>query len=221
MAVTLTNIYGIFFTGTATPAFEYDTFVEMKFDNKMKVSDFAVEQGSFATYNKVNHPYDIHVQIATSDTADGRHKLLIDLDDALKSVNRFDIVTADATYLNATLSQYTFARRKEHGWGKIIIDLHFLQVREVFAQYTNTRPAGGRGAKNGGQVNTFNDPVYNANVSLKDATSVAEKQEQQYQKTFTTGRSLVNGVGTPVTTPVGTPAATPVAPPAFSSPTVR
>ena len=49
--------------------FDVDTCIDLKFSNKAKVSNFPVETGGFASYNKVNEPNAIKVRLAVGGTA--------------------------------------------------------------------------------------------------------------------------------------------------------
>ena len=167
-------IYGVLDASTGEAAFDYDTFVSVKHTHRMKVSDFAVERGAFATYNKATHAYTAHVQLAVTDNHDRRNALMVMLDAAMKSTSKFNIVTQDYTLLNATISGYDTAHVKERGWGKIIVDVEFIEVREVTPQYTNARSAGGRSAKSNGLVSTAN-PVWDPTIKEGDRATVVER----------------------------------------------
>ena len=157
--VALAQVYGVFDVATNLPVFDYDTFVDFKLQANVKVSDFPVEQGSFATYNKVNHPNKVKVKLAVTDTPARRHAFLITLDTVLKSTQLVNVVTQDATYLNVTLDTYSYERTKVGGWGKVVAELSFLEVRQVTPQYTNVKNVGAGGPKTGGLVSVIDDPI--------------------------------------------------------------
>ena len=150
--VALAQVYGIFDADTNEPAFDYDTFVDFKLHANVKVSDFPVEQGAFATYNKVNRPNTVKVKLAVTDMPTRRHAFLIALDAVLKSTRLFNVVTQDATYLNVTLEDYSYARTKIGGWGKVVAELAFLEVRQVTRQYASVKNPGAQGPKSNGLV---------------------------------------------------------------------
>lgn len=117
----------------------YDSFVSVKLQEQMTVSTFPVEQGAFASYNKSSHPFKITVKLAVSGDAGRRRSFLSDVRALMKSTNLVNIVTPDATYLNATLVSYDYNRDAQHnGWGRVVADLHFEEVRIVALQYTST-----------------------------------------------------------------------------------
>lgn len=206
--LTVVTVYGLFDVTTNQPIFDFDTFVDFKLEGEMKVSDFAVEQGAFATYNKVAHPYTIHVKLAVTDTADRRHAFLTGLDSVMKSTRLMNVVTQDATYLNMTLSKYSYSRTKESGWGKVVADLTLIEVRQVLALYTNVKIPGGRGATGNGQVVSALNPIFFAGAT-KDSVS---KYSGAQAKSATHGVQFVNAGA------AGTSAAPATSSPATASP---
>lgn len=213
-----TTVYGIFDQLLGEPVLDYDTFVHVKLEAKMKVSDFAVENGAFASYNKVNTPYSAHIQLAVTDTAARRQAFLARLSTLRTGIQRVNIVTQDRTYLNATLAEYSVDRTRERGWGKIVADLHFIEVREVFPQYTNARPPGGRGARNGGQVDPAVNPVF-LPVSQEQVNKTYEHLGAESLRPGATGTKVVNSTGTPTPPKTTTnPATAPTAPAVQSQP---
>lgn len=152
LAFSTISAYGIFDAKIGVAVLDYDTFVEVKYEDKFKVSDFPVEQGSFATYNKVRHAAVCHVRLAITDDPARRGAFIEALATLAGSTRTMNIVTQDATYLNQTLESYTIVRAPQHGWGKVIADLMFIEVREVFAAYANAKMPGANGSKSSGQV---------------------------------------------------------------------
>ena len=161
---------------TQNQVFDYDTFVDFSVQSRMKVSEFPVEQGAFATYNKVQEPFKVKITLAVSDTPERRHAFLMALEEARLSTQRMDILLPEGTYLNATLEGYSSTRKQVGGWGMVVATLNFVQVREVRAAYTNVKVAGGNSSKNGGQQTSLVNPYDNdlsgqAGVDLVDRTA--------------------------------------------------
>ena len=52
--------WGIF-DQSGDPVITADTIVEVGYRREYRISDFPVEEGSFASYNKVQTPYDVRV----------------------------------------------------------------------------------------------------------------------------------------------------------------
>ena len=173
--------YGIYDPVTGEPVLDYDSFVNCHIEGKMVVSDFPVEQGGFATYNKVNKPMTLKVRIAVAEGGDRRHKLLLALDKLMKSTQLMNVVAKDATYLNQTLEDYSYLRDVKNGTG-ILIDLKFTEVRQITPAYTNAKIPGGRSSKNSGVVSPIN-PAVASTLNVEPMTdAAAQKQIDQNTK---------------------------------------
>lgn len=171
-----TATFGIFYADNPdVPVFLYDSFVNFKVDHKMKVSDFVVEKGAFATYNKVQHPYEIKVTLAINEGPLRREVFVDELETIMKSLTRMNIVTPEKTFINVTMDHYTFERTPKAGWGKIVAELSFIEVREVNTQYQTAKIGAGK-PKTPGKVLPVQNDVVNPKKSLSLAdlkTSVA------------------------------------------------
>jgi hypothetical protein len=159
--------YGIFDPGTQDAVFDYDSFVDCKVEGKMKVSDFPVEEGAFATYNKVRHPYVIKVRLAITDYLLRRNAFLHALDTVMKSTRLMDISTQNGVYLNLTLDAYSYSLTKEGGVGKILAELSFIEVRTVKPAYANAKVPGAGASKGAGAV------FPKVNIFLEEPDNVA------------------------------------------------
>ena len=174
MAAT-TKDWGIF-DDKLKPVFDYDTILSMKVESKANVSNFPVERGSFATYNKVRQPIKIEVKVSVGSLqypaskglsvnarkrkgVDRRSKLIADMGIARYSTDVYSIAMPEGTYPRMTLQDFSFARETNSGGpSRVIAEMSFVEVREVTAQYSNSKPrfSGGpaAGKKNAGKQQT-------------------------------------------------------------------
>lgn len=119
---------------------EPDSFVGMDFMNNWQVSDYPVEQGSFASYNKVATPYGATVSVAKGGSQTDRNAFLEQLDIIADSLAPYSIVTPEKTYINATIERYDYERRTRNGAGMIFAHIRLKEIRNTAQiQYTNTR----------------------------------------------------------------------------------
>ena len=126
--------WGVYFPG-AGPVFEVDSFVELKFHDKAKVSSFPTEAGGFASYNKVVEAYQPKVKLAVG----GQSRMAAfmgTLYDELRTTNLYNIYTPEASYTNVTLESYSFSRTTKDGRNLLVAELTFMQVVQVTPQYT-------------------------------------------------------------------------------------
>ena len=147
-------VWGIYDAITFQPVFDYDSFRSFKITDTSKVSDFPVEEGAFATYNKVSKAYRTEIELAVSDQPYRRTAFLTQLMSVRKSLDLMHIVTQDYIYLNATLESYITSRVTKGGVGQVVAHLSFIEVRQVAAQYgvAKVRSAGAAKVANSGNV---------------------------------------------------------------------
>jgi hypothetical protein len=103
---------------------------------EMVVSDFPVEGGSFASYNKVEKPGNPVVTLALAGSVSDRTTFLNAIDAATKSINAYSVVTPEITYSNYTLERYRYQRRAERGATLLMVEVSLKQVRGVVAAFT-------------------------------------------------------------------------------------
>jgi len=128
------NGWGIYSLAGAL-VFDVDSVVDLKYSNKSKVSDFPVEKGAFATYNKVASPFGVKVQLAVSG-ADRISAFLAALNVEVGAANLYNVSTPEAVCLNVTLESFDYSRASDRGLGLVVAALSFQEVREVTPAYT-------------------------------------------------------------------------------------
>jgi len=112
-----------------------DTCIDLKFSNKAKVSNFPVETGGFASYNKVNEPNAIKVRLAVGGTA-RMAAFQAALMTEVGAPSLYNVVTPTMTYLNVTLESYDHSQTAENGVNLLLVDLSLIEIREVTPAYT-------------------------------------------------------------------------------------
>lgn len=119
---------------------EPDSFVGMEYMNSWQISDYPVEQGSFASYNKVSTPFSSTVSMSKGGSESDRTAFLNAVDAMAGSLEPYSIITPEKTYINATVERYDYERRTHRGAGMIFVHLRLKEIREsAQIQYTNTR----------------------------------------------------------------------------------
>jgi hypothetical protein len=113
----------------------------LEYSKEMRVSDFPIEKGSFASYNKVELPATPLVTMAMSGSESDRKKFLEALDKATKSTDLFSVVTPEVTYLKYSIERYAYQRRAQRGATLLVVDISLREIREVSARYAQTGAA--------------------------------------------------------------------------------
>jgi hypothetical protein len=129
-----------------------DSFREFSYRSEYAVSDFPVEQGGFASYNKVAAPYEIMVRMTKGGSLKNRTDFLNSIERIAGDTNLYKIVTPERTYLQVNITRFEVARREAPGaYFLSEVDLFFREIRQVQSQYsvsaTNTQNALAPGAQ--------------------------------------------------------------------------
>lgn len=134
-------------------AIEFDSFLAIEFRDPSRLSTFPQEAGAFASYNKVETPFDIRVTLTRGGADSDRSDFIATLYKMKKSIDLYDIITPEATYINTNLENYTYRRTSKSGKTMITAELFFKEVR-ITSGASNYNPSQPSSASpsSGGQV---------------------------------------------------------------------
>lgn len=149
------NRWGIF-DKDGKDALEADSIVEIEYRNDSQVSNYIQEQGAFASYNKVDNPYEFTVSVAIAENLFNRSRFIRKIEDIRQSTDVFSVVTPEKTYLNATLQGISYHRDNTRV-SLIIVDMFWVEIRNtgtVDTSFSETKEASGADAVDNGIVQT-------------------------------------------------------------------
>lgn len=106
------------------------------YSKEMRTSDFPVERGGFASYNKVELPAEPTVILALSGYEGQRTTFLNAIDAATKSTATYNVVTPEVVYVGYTLGRYNYHRRSSQGVTLLLVEISLKEVRNVSAAYS-------------------------------------------------------------------------------------
>ena len=119
--------WGIFKDGT--PVILADSVIEVDFKKEWRIADYPVEQGAFQSYNKVETPFDAKVKLSKGGKEADRQEFLDTIDDIAGTLDLYDVVTPEKTYIGANISHYDYRRQALNGVGIIVVELFLVEVR--------------------------------------------------------------------------------------------
>lgn len=159
----LSTDWKILDANTSAPVIVPDTVPRFEYRGEARVSDYPVEQGAFASYNKVQVPFDVRMTMVCSGlnfaqkgaqalrNAVGlsigqnlmqRPDFLDTLDYMRLTTDLFVIVTPDKTYPNVSLEHFDYRRETTNGATMLIVEAWFREIRvSGAAKYTNDTAA--------------------------------------------------------------------------------
>lgn len=121
------------------PVLVPDSFRTFNFNQEWSVTDAPVEQGGFASYNKVNNPFDVVIRMTKGGSRRERTEFLEKLDALGDSLDLLKLVTPERTYLSMNIVRYSIRREEQRGaYWMSEIDVFFREIRTVQSEYTST-----------------------------------------------------------------------------------
>lgn len=143
--------WGLFLDGE--PVIVANSVVKFNFKRSASIADYPIEQGGFESYDKVQLPYKVRMSFASGSSAEARTELLASADAAQQSLDLYDCVTPEQTYINVNIYDYDYDRAADHGNGMITVELMGEEVRvNTSTQFTNTKTPDAAATQSGGTV---------------------------------------------------------------------
>jgi hypothetical protein len=131
------NIWGVFDVN-GNLVVDVDTIASVDYSNESRVSSFPVEEGAFASYNKVTTPYSVHLEMVVGGDRLRLSNFLDKLEQLLNDTqNLYSVVTPERTYLNSTVKRFSYKRKASHGQDMIAALVELYEVRVVSPQYSS------------------------------------------------------------------------------------
>ncbi len=144
--------WGVFY-GSGEALAEADSIISFDYSNGAKVSNYPIEQGAFASYNKVNSPYDAKITMTCGGSEERRSAFIFALDYAADSLDRFSILTPEKSYFNANIERFDYRRTATNGAGIIVAELYLIEVPETAtATFSDPKDIGAVDPKARGQI---------------------------------------------------------------------
>jgi len=123
--------WGIYLNGAL--AIEADSILKLEHKATARVSNAPQEEGSFQSYNKVQAPYATRVQMTKGGNESERAAFLDALEAAKLSLNLYDIVMPEKSYLNANIVGYSYQRSARSGVTLLTCEVMLEEIRQASA----------------------------------------------------------------------------------------
>lgn len=106
------------------------------YSKETRVSDFPIERGSFASYNKVETPASPVVTLCLTGSENNRRTFLDAIDAACKSTDLYSVATPEVTYIEYSIERYNYRRSSAKGATLLMVELTLKEIRQVSSEYT-------------------------------------------------------------------------------------
>jgi hypothetical protein len=148
--------WGIFSTdgtpilfGTYTGA----AVVDVGYHKEFTVATFPVEEGTFASYDKVENPYEAKVTLSIGGSLEARVAAIATIKGLISSTTLVDVVTPEDVFANANLVHVDYDRAAAKGAGMLNLDLWLEEIRvSASAPGSNAAQPNGTNSVSGGTV---------------------------------------------------------------------
>ncbi|HEY0120657.1 MAG TPA: hypothetical protein VGC14_02660 [Rhizobium sp.] len=145
--------WGIYLGGS--PVVLADNVVSFDFRQQWAISDFPVEKGAFASYNKVQIPIDARFRFTAGGSTANREAFLASIAAIAGDLNLYTVVTPTAIYASVNITHYDYSQTATNGVGLLTVDVWTEEVRETGAQaMSSTQSPTAASQVNGGTVQT-------------------------------------------------------------------
>lgn len=125
--------------GNPRPVIVPDSIREFSSKNEWQVSDYPVEQGGFASYNKVNNPFEVQLRLTKGGSLNDRKEFLKQIDAVAGDTRLYRIVTPEKVYPSVNITRVDNRRVEQNGaYFLSQVDIYFREIRFVAAEYTST-----------------------------------------------------------------------------------
>lgn len=143
--------WGIFLNNK--PVITPDSVRTFDYKKEYRLADYPMEQGAFQTYNKVTTPYDVRISMTKGGSDLERQVFLGTAGIIAASLDLYDVVTPEVTYVNANIARFDYRRTSTNGVKLVTVDFYLTEIRvTVPAAFSNTAQPSSQAAQNGGIV---------------------------------------------------------------------
>jgi len=127
-----------------------DSVADFGWRQEFRVSNFPVQQGQFASYNRVLLPFESSIILSKGGTLSERQAFLqqVDAIAAPGNIQLYNIATPEKTYLDCSVTRAELSRRGKDNAYYFDVELFFIQVIQVNAQEPSAIPTVNSGLNN-------------------------------------------------------------------------
>lgn len=118
-----------------------DSMLDFGYRHENRISDYNVQAGQFASYNRVNLPFENSVVLTKGGTLDEREAFLKDIDAIDTGPGAFklyNILTAEKSYLGVNVMHVELSRRGSKNNAYFDVEVRFRKIQQVAAQYSSS-----------------------------------------------------------------------------------
>jgi hypothetical protein len=137
-------------------AIAFTSFIGMRVNSDGSASSYPVEEGAFASYNKMQAPIEITVNLGKSGEAYDIESTIQVIEKYKQEATKLSVVTPTMFYESMTLESYSYSHRRDNGARILLVELRLKEVKEVTTQTTDVDAGGSSSGKSNNRNPTSN-----------------------------------------------------------------
>lgn len=143
--------WGLFLNGV--PVVTAESVNSFEYSQEWRIANYPIEQGKFASYDKVYMPFGVRIRFASGGSVAKRLALIASLDAIAGDLNLYSAVTPERVYDNVNVERLDYSRAAARGLGILVVDVHVVQINQTGSvSFQNTQSSSGTDAVSGGTV---------------------------------------------------------------------
>lgn len=139
------------------------------------VPEEALEEGSFAAYNRTQYSDVFNVKLAIEGDSPELQEAQETLDKLKTGTETFSLVTPDFEHENLALESYNYSRTNANGNGLLIVDLRLKKIREVTTGTATLTVASCKNASNASKQQTGRTQTSSVSSDGKTSKSMTQQ----------------------------------------------
>ena len=149
----------------------FTSMLEASVQSDSSVPEEALEQGSFAAYNRTQYSDVFRVRLAIEGDASELQQAQETLKKLKSGTDTFSLVTPDYEHENLTLESYDYMRNQRQGYGLLVVDLRLKEIREVQTGTATLTTAQCKNASNASKQKTGRTQTQAADQKTTDSVN--------------------------------------------------
>ena len=110
---------------------EFQSMLETSVDENTNLPNEPIEQGTFATYNRIIEPIEIKCRLAAQGYPSSIQAMLDRLRELKEGTEKVTFIIPEASYENLMLQSFDYRKDNHNGYNVLQVDLQLKEVREV------------------------------------------------------------------------------------------
>lgn len=117
---------------------EFSAMLEFHAEKSSRLPDEPIEEGSFATYNRVVEPREITCTLGIEGETSTLQNTIDSLTELCENDENLDLIAPESVYNDLMLESFSYRRDAQSGRGVLYVELRLKEVREVASFQTTT-----------------------------------------------------------------------------------